>query len=200
MRVLLLSLFLLVPAAASSASEWEIQADECYIGFSIPHLSVVTVRGRIKDFAGHVHLDDRDVTRSSVQVKMAAKSIDTGNEKRDRHLFDVDFFDAFRYPHLTFASTKVEQVESGLKLTGVLTIKDVSREVVLMTTPPSKEVKNLAGKARVGVSARTTLKRQDFGLVWNRMIEGVPFVGDEVAVQIDAELVKQEPAQIARQR
>ncbi len=119
-------------------------------------------------------------------------SINTREEKRDAHLRSADFFDAEKFPQLTFASTAVKPTAEGLDVTGDLTIHGVTRSVVLHVTEITPEHKDPWGNPRIGALARTKIKRSDFGMVWNSAIEaGGVLVGDEVKIQLEVELIKQ---------
>lgn len=195
MKRLLLSLALLPGLAlAQQPSTWTIDPSHSHASFTVRHMVISSVRGEFTRTAGAVKLDERDLTRSSVEAVIETASIDTREQKRDDHLRSADFFDAERHPRITFKSTKVERAGEGrLKVTGDLTMHGVTRPVVLDVEGPTAEVKDMQGKARRGLSARTTLNRRDFGLDWNKMVEAGPVVGDEVKVEIEAELVKEAP-------
>jgi len=118
--------------------------------------------------------------------------IDTREPQRDGHLKSPDFFDAAKYPTITFKSTKVEKAGQGkLKVTGNLTIKGTTRPVVLDVEGPGAPVKDMQGNARRGLTATTTINRFDYGLEWNKLVEAGPVVGKEIKIEIEAELVKQ---------
>ena len=183
---------------AAFASTWEIDQAHARTGFLVKHMAVTDVYGGFKKFSGKVMMDDKDVTKSSVNVELEAGSIDTGNEKRDGHLQSPDFFDAAKVPKLTFKSTKVEKVGNQLKVTGDLTIRDVTKPVVLTVDGPAPEVKTPFGTTVSAVKATGTINRKDFGLTWNKALEtGGLLVGEDVTIQIDAELVKQPDAPAA---
>jgi len=112
--------------------------------------------------------------------------------KRDEHLRSPDFLDVAKYPTITFRSKRVEKAGNGtLKMTGDLTIRGVTKEVVLAVEGPSPEIKDPGGNYRVGGQAATRINRKDFGLVWNKTLEtGGVVVGDEVEITIDVEIYK----------
>jgi polyisoprenoid-binding protein YceI len=149
------------------------------------------VRGRFGAYAGTVELDDADLTRSSVEVEIEAASIDTGVADRDKHLRSADFLDAEHFPKLRFVSRKIEkQGASAYRVTGELTIRDVTREVVLDAEYGGK-AKDPWGHERAGFTAKTTIERADFGLVWNQVLEaGGVLVGERIDVELEVELVK----------
>ncbi len=184
----------LLPALAlAQASEWNVDPAHSHASFTVRHMVISNVRGEFGTGGGKVILDDRDVTRSSAQATIETASVDTRVADRDAHLRSPDFFDAAKHPTITFRSTKIEKAGDGkLKVTGDLTIRGVTRPVVLDVAGPTAEIKDPWGKIRRGISATTTINRRDFGLVWGKMVEAGPVVGDEVKIEIESELVRQE--------
>lgn len=198
-RLIALALALAAPVAALAQSSWIIEPNHTHSSFTIRHLVISNVRGEFGKTAGTVKLDDKDVTKSSVEATIETSSIDTRVPDRDKHLQSPDFFDVAKYPKITFKSTRVEKAGEGkLKVTGDLTIKDVTKPVVLDVTGPTKEIKDPWGNTRRGISAVTKINRRDFGLTWGKVVDAGPVVGDEVAIEIEAELLKQEPKQAAK--
>ncbi|HWR01530.1 MAG TPA: YceI family protein [Chlorobaculum sp.] len=191
---LAVGLTLLLPAIAS-ASTWTIDADHSSVGFKVKHLMVSNVRGTFEKYRGVVELDDKDITKSKVDVTIDPSSINTNVQKRDEHLRSADFFDVAKYPTMTFVSRKWSRVEKGaLKVTGDLTIHGITREVVLNVAPFSQESKDPWGNTRVGTSAGTTINRKDFGLAWNKSLEtGGVLVGEEVDIVLEVEMIKTQP-------
>lgn len=198
-RLLAVALALAAPVAALAQSSWILEPTHTHASFTIRHLVISNVRGEFGKTTGTVKLDDKDVTRSVVEAEIETGTIDTRVPDRDAHLRSPDFFDAAKYPKITFKSTKVEQAGEGkLKVTGNLTIKDVTKPVVLDVTGPTKEIKDPWGNTRRGIAAATKINRRDFGLTWGKVVEAGPVVGDEVAIEIEAELLKQDPKQAAK--
>jgi polyisoprenoid-binding protein YceI len=131
-----------------------------------------------------VQLDDTDITKSTVEVTIDVNSVDTRQPDRDKDLKSPHFFDADKFPTITFKSKKVEKVSEGkLKVTGDLTIHGVTKEVVLDVDGPTAPVKDPWGNQRVGVSANSKITRQDFGITY-----GPGMIGDEITITIDAEM------------
>jgi polyisoprenoid-binding protein YceI len=180
-----------LPASAAT-SNWQIDPNHSSAQFAVRHLAISTVRGAFTKVNGSIQLDDKDISKSSVEVTIDAASVDTRVEARDKDLRSDHFFDVEKYPTLTFKSTKVEQVESGkLKVTGDLTIHGVTKQVVLDVDGPTAAVKDPWGNQRAAVNATTKINRQDFGVKWNaKMDNGGLVVGDDVAITIDAEMVQ----------
>lgn len=196
-----LAVLSLVASAGASAASYEIDAAHSSATFSVRHLMVANVRGEFGSLSGTLDLDDKDVTKSKVTAKIDATTINTRNAKRDGHLKSPDFFDVAKYPELTFTSTKVEKNGPGkLKVTGDLTIHGVTKPVVLDTALQEKEVKDPMGNAVRIASATTKINRKDFGLNWNKAIEGGMLVGDEVTINLDLELRKAEAKTITGSR
>jgi len=194
MKKLLASLLSLLPAAALAAtSSWSVDASHSQVGFAVRHLVISNVRGDFGAYQGRLVLDDADPTKSTVEATIDASSIDTGVADRDAHLKSADFFDVAKYPSITFKSTKVAKAgKDALKVTGDLTLKGVTKPVVLdVTTTP--EVKGMRGDTRRGFSATTKISRKEFGLTWNKTVEAGPVVGDEVRIALELETVKDEP-------
>ena len=182
---------LCLPAVAAS-STWQIDPNHSAAQFAVRHLAISTVRGAFTKVNGTVQFDDKDVSKSTVEVTIDAASVDTRVEARDKDLRSDHFFDVEKYPTITFKSTKVEQVEPGkLKVTGDLTIHGVTKQAVLDVDGPTAPVKDPWGNQRAAVNATTKINRQDFGVKWNAKMDGGGLVvGDDVAITIDAEMVQ----------
>jgi polyisoprenoid-binding protein YceI len=180
-----------LPAAAAT-STWQIDPNHSAAQFAVRHMAISTVRGAFSKLSGSVQLDDKDVTKSSVEVTIDAASVDTRVPDRDKDLRSDRFFDVEKYPTLTFKSTKVEQTEPGkLRVTGDLTIHGVTKQVVLDVEGLTAPVKDPWGNQRAAANATTKINRQDFGVKWNaKMDSGGWVVGDDVAITIDVELVQ----------
>jgi len=186
-----LATLLALPAGAANTT-WKIDPAHSAAHFSVRHLGISNVRGDFTGISGAVLLDDQDVTKSTVEVTIDASSVDTRVADRDKDLRSERFFDVANYPTLTFKSKKVEQVAEGkLKVTGDLTIRGVSKEVVLEVEGPTAPIKDPWGNQRTGVTGSTKINRQDFGVKWNAKLDnGGVVVGDEVTITFDVELVK----------
>ena len=184
---------LVLAATPAYATTYELDIDHSDVGFSVKHMMISNVRGSFRQVMGTLDLNEADVTKSTLNVTINVTSIDTHVQKRDDHLRSPDFFDATKYPNITFKSTKVQKAGKQLKVTGDLTIRDVTKPVTLLVTGPSKPTKDPFGMTRVAVNATGKLNRKDYGLGWNKALEaGGVMVGDDVAFEINAELVKKE--------
>jgi polyisoprenoid-binding protein YceI len=184
--------FALALPSLAAAATWTIDPEHSSVGFKIRHLMVSNVKGSFDKYVGTIELDDKDITRSKVDVSIETASINTNVQKRDEHLRSADFFDVAKYPAMTFKSKKVAKAgKDKLKVTGDLSLHGVTKEVVLTVDGPSKEIKDPWGNIRRGASATTTINRKDFGLTWNKALEtGGVVVGDEVSIIIEIEMIK----------
>jgi polyisoprenoid-binding protein YceI len=190
-RLFSLSIILvLVSFVASGQTKWQLDKAHSNIGFSIAHLVVTDVTGSFKSFDGTVATTGDDFSTMKIEFTIEANSINTDNERRDEHLRSPDFFDAAKYPNLTFKSTKVEKTgENSYKITGDLTMHGKTNPVVLEATLRGPVM--FMETTRVGVKAATSLNRYDYDLKWNKTLEaGGLLVGEEVAIIINIELVK----------
>src|SRR6266481_9988298 len=161
-----------LPAAAAT-STWQIDPNHSAAQFAVRHLAISTVRGAFTKVNGTIQFDDKDISKSSVEVTIDADSVDTRVPNRDKDLRSDHFFDVQKYPTITFKSTKVEQVEPGkLKVTGDLTIHGVTKAVVLDVEGPTAAVKDPWGNQRAAANASTKINRQDYGVKWNATMDG----------------------------
>ena len=174
---------------------WAIDPVHSEIGFSTRHMMISTVRGRFEKFSGAVNFDEAAPARSTVEVQIEAASVNTKEAQRDGHLKSPDFFDAAKYPYLTFKSKQVKVVDSQhAKLVGDLTIRDVTKEVVL-DVEYSGQAKSPWGTTSAGFSAQTKINREDWGLTWNQTLEtGGVLVSKDINISIEVEIVKQPEA------
>lgn len=174
------------------ASTWTIDPDHSNIGFKVRHLMVSNVKGNFLKYSGTVEINDKEITKSKVEVSIDTNSISTNVQKRDDHLRSADFFDVAKYPTMTFVSKKVAKAGNDrLKVTGDLTLHGITKEVVLDVEGPTKESKDPWGNIRRGATATTKINRKDFGLVWNAVLEtGGVAVGDEIMITLEIEMIK----------
>lgn len=182
---------LALPAFAF-ATTWAIDPDHSNIGFKVKHLMVSNVKGSFDKHTGIVEINDKDITKSKVEVVIDTASINTNVQKRDEHLRSADFFDVAKYPTMTFVSKKVAKAgKDKLKVTGDLTLHGVTKQVVLDVEPLSKESKDPWGNIRRGTTATTKIDRKDFGLTWNKGLEtGGVLVGEEITITLEIELIR----------
>jgi polyisoprenoid-binding protein YceI len=184
-----LAAVLSLPASAAT-STWQVDPAHSEALFSIRHLTISTVRGGFSKIKGTISFDEKDPSKSVVDIAIDMTTVDTREPKRDEDLRSDKFFDVAKYPTMTFKSTKVEQVSAGkLKVTGDLTLHGVTKEVVLDVDGPSAAIKDPWGNQRAAASATTKINRQDFGVKWNKTIDnGGVMLGDDVSITIDVEM------------
>jgi polyisoprenoid-binding protein YceI len=170
---------------------WQFDAGHTHIGFTGRHLMVSTVRGEFEKFSGTVEFDEYDLTRSKAEIQIEAASVTTHNAQRDEHFRSADFFDVEKYPYITFTSKRViMQDESHGQLIGDLTIRNITREVVL-EGEYSGVSQSPWNTYSAGFSLRCKVNRKDWGLNWNMVLAGGGLVaGDEITITIDLELTK----------
>ncbi|HEY5220208.1 MAG TPA: YceI family protein [Gemmatimonadaceae bacterium] len=175
-----------------TSTNWTIDTTHSTAEFAVKHLMISTVKGRFGKVDGTVSVTDATPAVVAVDVTIPVASIDTREEKRDAHLRSPDFFDAEKFPTITFKSTGFSgSTTAEFQLTGNLTIHGVTRAVTLKGEAAGT-VKDPWGGERSGFSAATKINRKDFGLTWNAALEaGGVVVGEEVKISIEVELVKQ---------
>lgn len=176
--------------APAALTDWTIDAGHAHVGFSVPHMVVSEVEGKFKKFSGTVQLDEKDPTKSKLSFSADVASIDTDNADRDKHLVSPDFFDAAKYPQLTFVSKSITRNGKAYKITGDLTIHGVTKPVTLDATL-SDAVTNPWNKQVRAARLSGTVNRSDFGITWNKALDkGGVVLGEKVQLDIKLELNK----------
>ena len=177
--------------ASPALTTFTVDASHTEVGFAVKHLMISTVRGRFADVQGEVSFDPSDLSTGTASITINVASIDTKEAQRDGHLRSADFFEVEKYPTITFASRKIQNVSgSTFQLVGDLTIKGVTKEVVLDAENHGLQ-KDPWGGERAGFSATTAINREDFGLTWNAALEaGGVLVGRDIKITLDLELIK----------
>jgi polyisoprenoid-binding protein YceI len=185
---LFLAAFSFLAVSSVRAEVYGFDKAHSQIGFAVRHILSPT-HGEFKDYDGTVHFDPKSPEDSKIDVTIQTASISTDNDMRDHHLKSPDFFDADKYPTITFKSTKVTTVsDNQYKVEGDLTIHGVTKSVVLDTTYDGSDV--MMGAPIAGFSATTKIDRRDFGLVWNKTLEsGNVMVGNDVTITLDIALM-----------
>jgi polyisoprenoid-binding protein YceI len=170
---------------------YEIDKAHTHVGFTAKHLAVSTVRGQFNTFEGYFEGPEDDVSKIKGEVTIDVASIDTRTEMRDNHLRSADFFEAEKYPKITFKLSRVEPVDSeSFKVHGDLTIKDTTKPVVLDATLEGRVPDPMSGgKERLGISAKGQLNRMDFGLNWDGIAGAIPIASHTIKLEIEAEIV-----------
>lgn len=185
----------------TNKTTWTIDAAHSGVELAVKHMMFTTVRGRFKDVKGTIELDEQNPANSTVNVEIAAASLDTGVADRDGHLRSADFLDVEKFPTLTFTSKRIEgafaKEGDAFTLTGDLTIRGVTKEVTLEGTYEGTG-KDPWGGTRAGARATTKIDRRDWGLVWNQALEtGGILVANDVRIEIELQAVKQSAAAAA---
>ena len=188
--VLLTALIASFPALAQTVN-WNIDPAHSTAQFTVRHLGISNVTGNFTKVTGTVALNDKDITQSQVSSSIDVNSINTRVEARDKDLKSPNFFDVEKYPTIEFKSKRIVNSSGKLQAIGDLTIHGTTREVTLDVDGPTPELTDPWGNSRRGISATTTINRRDFNLVYNNLLKtGEAVVGDNVKIQIDAEMVK----------
>lgn len=185
-----MAVLLLAPPAA--AETWVLDPAHTVSGFTVRHMMITNVTGVFEVTTGTIEYTLGDPTSIKADIAIETKTVNTRNARRDADLRSDNFLHAAKYPTITFKSKRVQNVRpDGFELVGDLTIRDVTKEVVLKVAGPSPPVRDPQGNRRVGANAVTTIHRKDFGVSWNRAIEaGGVVVGDEVRINLDVEAVE----------
>ena len=178
-------------AIESKLATYRLEPSHSSVEFAVKHMLIATTKGRFHDYDVVAQVDENDFRNSSATVTIKAASVDTGTPDRDGHLRSADFFDVEQHPELVFVSRRIDQHKGDWRITGDLTIRGVTREVVLdaeVTGP----VTDPWGGSRIGVSAHGKVNRKDFGMQWNAALDNGGFVlADDVKLNIEVELLKQ---------
>jgi len=189
-RMFLFAVLVLALAVAAHADVWNVDPNHSSMGFTVKHMVITKVNGEFKDYTGKIEFDGKDVSSGKAEFVIQAKSITTGNDKRDGHLRSPDFFAVDSFPTLTFKSKKVEKVDSThFKLIGDLTMRGVTKEVTFDCT--FNGVVQAFGDTRASFSAATTVNRQDYGVNWSKTLDnGGLIAGNDVDIHLEIEAVK----------
>lgn len=189
---LLLAVAFILTAPAFAQTKWEVDPAHSKVQFSISHMVISEVTGQFKSFSGDITTQGEDFSKAKIDFTIDVNSINTDNEKRDAHLKSPDFFDAKKYPYIKFKGNSLKKINGNkYKLTGSLTMKDVTKQVVLDVIHGGT-VKGMGGKTVSGFKITGKLNRFDYNLKWNNLLEtGGAVVGKDVDLLINLELIKQ---------
>jgi polyisoprenoid-binding protein YceI len=178
-------------SALAQTSNWNLDPAHSTAQFTVRHLGISNVTGSFTKVAGSVVLNKKDITQSQVLASIDVSSVDTRVEARDKDLRSPNFFDVEKYPTIEFKSKRTVSGGGKVQVIGDLTIHGTTHEVTLDVDGPTPEMSDAQGNSRRGISATTTINRKDFNLVYNNLLKtGEAVVGDNVKIQIDAEMVK----------
>jgi polyisoprenoid-binding protein YceI len=177
----------------SESNQWVVDASHSNAHFTVKHMMITNVRGEFSKVAGTVTYDAAKPEATQVEATVEVASLSTRDAQRDGHLKSPDFFDIEKFPNITFKSKSVKaKSKEDLSVTGDLTIHGVTKEVVLEVEGLSGPSKDPFGNTRLGATATTKIKRDDFGMVWNGVLEaGGMLVGNDVKITIDISLIRQ---------
>ena len=190
LSTLLVAALVLSASAMAQVQSWKIDPNHTAAQFSVRHMGISTVRGAFTKVTGSVDYDPANVAKTSLEATIEAASVDTRVEMRDNDLRSPNYFDAAKYPTITFKSKSVQAAGEGkLKIVGDLTIHGTTKEVTLDVDGPSAPVTDPRGNAHMGASATTTVKRTDFGVGSSSSM-----VGEDITITIDTELLRPAPA------
>lgn len=177
----------------TAVSTWKIDPAHSVAEFKVKHMMISNVKGSFSGLSGTLIEHTTDKTLSSIDASIEIGTISTGDAQRDGHLKSADFFDAEKFPTMTFKSTTVHpNGDGGYNVTGDLAIHGVTRQQVFVVEGPSDPAKDPWGNTRIGISATTKINRKDYGLNWNAALEaGGILVGDDVNITIEAQFIQQ---------
>ena len=171
---------------------WNIDPSHSHAEFKVRHLMISNVKGSFPKVSGVLTLDEDDLTKSRVEALIDVASVETRDAQRDGHLKSADFFDAEKFPTITFKSSNIDSTGGAdYAVTGDLTIHGVTKSVTFAVEDVSEPSKDPWGNHRIGLSATTKINRKDFGLTWNRALEtGGVLVGEEVSISLEIQFIK----------
>jgi polyisoprenoid-binding protein YceI len=174
---------------AFGADTYKVDPAHSSIMFSVRHLGINNVKGIFTNYTGSLVLDGKNIKEATGTIQTG--SIDTGVPQRDNHLRSADFFDATKFPTITFKTKRVEQSGDQSILIADFTMRGVTKEVRLPVTI-SGPIKDQTGATRIGLEAKAKVNRKDYGIAFSQALEsGIAMVGEEVNIEIDAEAIKQ---------
>lgn len=178
----------LLTSFAFAGDKYELDVSHSSIGFSAKHLLISNTRGHFKDFGGVIVFDEKDISKSSVNITIKTGSITTDNERRDTHLKSADFLDVEKHTEITFKSKSVAKTDEGYKVVGDLMMRGVTKEVSFPFTLVGPVE---AMGTRIGVEASLEINRQDYGVSWSRSLDnGGLVVSNEVKIKLEVEAIK----------
>jgi polyisoprenoid-binding protein YceI len=181
--------FLALAALNLGAQTYEIDTAHSGASFSVKHMMVTNVSGRFSNVKGKVTYDEKNLAKSAIEATLDVATVNTNDAKRDAHLKTPDFFDAEKYPTMTFKSTRFYKQGATLMIDGTLTLHGVTRPVTLTVEELSGEVKHPAGTIVRGAVAKTKINRKDYGLTYNKVLDtGGVMIGEEIAITLEIEL------------
>lgn len=188
MAIVAAILAIIAPFALAQSTTWNFDSAHSSVEFSITHMGLSHVHGHFGKVSGSISLNAADVTKSSVNATIDVTGVDTSNDARNNHLKTPDFFDTTKYTTATFVSTSVQKTSTGLSVTGNLTLRGVTKPVVLKVETSQTITSPMDHKQHTGFSATTTISRKDFGIGGN-FPEAI--LSDGVKLEIEVEAIQQ---------
>lgn len=188
-----LALVLALSAAPTiaSAEVWSIDTAHTVSGFTVRHMMITNVNGAFDTTTGTIDYTPGNLAATKADIKIDVNTVNTRNQRRDADLKSDNFFNAEKFPAITFKSKRVQNVRAdGFDMVGDLTIRDVTKEVVLKVDGIGQPIKDPQGNRRVGATATTTINRKDFNVNYNRVIEAGGVVGDEVKINLEIQAIE----------
>ncbi|MGO9338385.1 MAG: YceI family protein [Terracidiphilus sp.] len=179
-------------SAPGTVTTWKLDPAHSHAEFKVKHMMISHVKGNFSGLTGTLLLDETDYTHSKAEVAIPVATINTSDPQRDGHLKSPDFFDAEKFPEITFKSTNIDSKGgTAYAVTGDLTMHGVTKPVTLAVEDVSEPSKDPWGNHRIGLSATTKINRKDFGLTWNSALEsGGVLVGEDVSISLEVQFIK----------
>jgi polyisoprenoid-binding protein YceI len=179
-------------AAPGTVTIWNLDPTHSVAEFKVKHMMISNVKGSFTGLSGVLTLNETDRTHSSVEATIDVKTIKTGDDKRDEHLRSADFFDAEKFPTITFKSTNIDAAGGAdYVVSGDFTLHGVTRPITLKVEDISAPSKDPWGNQRIGLSASTKINRKEFDLVWNSALEaGGVLVGEDVTILLEVQFIQ----------
>ena len=179
-------------AAPGTVTTWKLDPAHSLAEFKVKHMMISNVKGRFTGLSGTLSLDETDYTHSTLEASIDVATVKTGDDQRDGHLKSAEFFDAEKFPAITFKSTNIDaKGGADYEVTGDFTLHGVTKAVIFAVEDVSKPSKDPYGNQRIGLSATTKINRKDFGLSWNAALEsGGVLVGEDVTITLEVQFIK----------
>lgn len=183
---------LIIFVSPALAQTWQIDKAHSSVGFTVKHLVISKVKGYFHDYDAVIDFDGKNLDKASVKATVQMASVDTDNDRRDSHLRSADFFDVEKYPTMTFVSKKIIPGDgNNFTMIGDLTIRDKTHEVTF-DGQLNGVITDPRGNTRAGLSATTTINRQDYGVAWaNKLQDGSLVASNNVDIEIDIEMIEE---------
>ena len=180
------------PSAPRTVTTWNLDPAHSVAEFKVKHMMISNVKGGFSGLSGTLRLDETDYTHSVVEASISVATLKTGDDQRDGHLKSADFFEAEKFPTITFKSSNIDSNGgASYAVTGELTLHGVTKPVTFAVEDVSEPSKDPWGNQRIGLSASTKINRKDFGLTWNSALEtGGVLVGEDVTISLEVQFIK----------